>query len=403
MGSSLVRLARRIRLPERDPPRPSNILPLGERWRRYLSRGARSLEEGEYHAAAEAFEKALEAAPEEPQVLLAVGRERMRQGRFDDAEGPLRQACAALPESTAAAAALARLLGLHQGKPQEAYQVLHRALEHCQDTAALHVVRGELLLEEGAFAEARAAFGRAMDDPVAAEAARIGMARTYNIEGINLSEQGQCEPAIFSFKRAADLEPGWSGPYVNMGVVLSRLGKKAKAMEAYATALERDPTNPVAHFNLGNAQHELGLLGEAVRTFEELMMIAPDYPHVRGALANVLGEMKEFDRAIALLLEELECDARCVSCWTSLGLAYICTGNPERGEQCLRRALELDPRYFNAIHNLATLYVTQQRYDEAERVLREAFRLDPRRTVELLAQGGQLDAIRQMERFRFLE
>jgi len=382
---------------------PSKILPLTQRWRLLLNQGSRALDDGDYHGAGELFEQALELAPDEPQVLLAAGRERMRQGRYDDAEPLLRRAVAALPKSTTAAAALARLLGLHQGKPTEAYQVLHAALERVEGRAPLHVIRGELLLEEGAFSDARAAFGQALDDPAATEAARIGLARTYNIEGITLSEQGQSEPALFAFKRAADLEPGWSGPYVNLGVVLGRLGKRAKAMDAYSAALERDPTNPVALFNLGTAQHEAGLLGEAIRTYEELLMLAPDYPHVRGAMANVLGEMKDFDRSIALLLEELEIDPRCVSCWTSLGLAYVCTGNVERGEQCLRRALELDPRYFNAIHNLAALFVTQRRYDDAERVLREAFRLDPKRTSQLLASDTQLSSIRTMERFRFLE
>jgi len=382
---------------------PSRVVPLSDHWRVYLSRGSRALEDGDHQAAARAFEQALELGPDEPQAQLAAGRERMRQGRYDAAEPLLCRAADALPQSTAAAAALARLFGLHQGKSKEAYQVLHAALQRCTDRAPLHVIRGELLLEEGAFADARAAFGQAVDDPAASEAARIGMARTYNVEGITLSEQGAPEPALFAFKRAADLEPGWSGPHVNMGVVLSRLGKRSRAMEAYSAALERDPTNPVALFNLGTAQHEAGLHGEAVRTFEELIMIAPDYPHVRGSLANVLGEMKEFDRAISLLLEELEIDCRCVSCWTSLGLAYVCAGNTERGEQCLRRALELDPRYFNAIHNLATLYVTQRRFDEAERVLREAFRLDPQRTSRLLASDHQFEPIRQMEQFRFLQ
>lgn len=382
---------------------PSKVIPLSRRWRLLLNQGARCLEDGDYRGASRAFEQALEHGPDEPQVLLAAGRERMRQGRYDAAEPLLYRAVEALPESTAAAAALARLLGLHQGKPKEAYQVLHAALDRVEEPAPLHVIRGELLLEEGAFADARAAFGQALDDPTSTESARIGLARTYNIEGISLSEQGQCEPALFAFKRAADLEPGWSGPYVNMGVVLSRLGKRGRAMDAYAAALERDPTNPVALFNLGTAQHESGLHGEAVRTYEELLMLAPDYPHVRGALANVLGEMKDFDRAIALLLEELEIDGRCVSCWTSLGLAYVCTGNTERGEQCLQRALELDPRYFNAIHNLAALYVTQRRYDEAERVLREAFRLDPQRTTQLLSSDAHLSPLREMERFRFLQ
>jgi tetratricopeptide (TPR) repeat protein len=242
-----------------------------------------------------------------------------------------------------------------------------------------------------------------VDDPVAVEAARAGLARTYNAEGIALSEQGRYEPAIFAFKRAADHEPRWSGPHVNLGVVFGRMGKTSKAVEAYMEALEREPGNPVAYFNLGTAQHKLGLRQESVRTFEELLQIAPDYPHVRSALANVLGELKEFDRAIAMLLEELEINDRCVASWSSLGLAYVCTGNTERGEECLLRALELDPDYFNAIHNLAALYATQRRYEDAERILRTAHRLDPARTSELMARDRQLAALRELERFRFLQ
>lgn len=381
---------------------PSKLLPFAQRWRLYLSRGKRNLEQGNYQQATEAFEKAFEEAPEEPHVQLAVGREWMRQGRFEEAETLLTKACQAMKHSTTAAVALSRLLGLHLNKPQEAFERIHQALSTCDEAAPLHVIRGELLLEEGAYLEARAAFGQALDDPVSAEAAKIGLARTYNAEGIDLSSEGKLESAIFAFKRAADLEPDWSGPYVNMGVVFGRLNRTLKAVEAYTAALEREPSNPVAFFNLGTAQHRLGRYHEAIRCFEELLQIAPDYPHVRGALANVLGEMKNFDRAIALLLEELDIDPGCVSCWTSLGLSYICTGNPQRGESCLRRALQLDPGYFNAIHNLATLYVTQKRFEEAESILREAFRLDPQRTAQILLSDDQLAAIRQMDRFRFL-
>lgn len=349
---------------------------------------------GDFHTAAKAFERAYQEAPEEPQVLLALGREYMRQGRYEEAEPLLRAAYDRQP-GVAAGVMLARLLGLHLGFKQEAFEQIHHTLAVCpaDGTAPLHVIRGELLLDEGAFSEARAAFGLAIDDPIAAGSARAGLARTYNTEGISLSERGQYEPAIFAFKRAADLEPGWSGPYVNLGVVFGYIGKTAKAAEAYAAALERDSANPVAYFNLGTAQQKLGQRRRAVRTFEELLQLAPDYPHVRGALANVLGELKDFDRAIAMLLEELEIDNTCVSCWTSLGLSYICTGNVERGEQCLHKALELDPGYFNAIHNLATLYVTQGRYDEAERILREALRRDPQRTTQLLVSDQQLGMI----------
>jgi tetratricopeptide (TPR) repeat protein len=381
----------------------TKVLPLREGWRRHLSRGARFLQQGRFGEAAEAFERALREAPEEPQTLLALGRERARQGRYHEAEHLLRAALERQPASAAAAASLARVLGLHQGRREEAFQVVHAVLPTCSEPGPLHVIRGELLLEEGTFGAARAAFGQALDDPLSGEAARVGMARTYNAEGIALSERLEYEPAVFSFKRAADLDPEWSGPHVNLGVVFGRMGKLGKAVEAYMDALHRDPQNPVALFNLGTAQKELGRHADAIRALEELLLLAPDYPHARAALANVLGEMREFDRAIALLLEELDIDQRCVSCWSSLGLAYICSGNAERGEQCLRRALEIDPGYFNAIRNLAVLYVTQRRYEAAERLLEGAFRLDPERTTQLVTSDRHFESIRAMEQFRFLE
>ena len=379
------------------------VVPLPESWRLLLQRGARCLRDGDYGRALEAFEQAHREAPDEPQVALALGREQLRQGRYDAAERLLRRALELQPGSAAATAALARCLGLHQGKAPEAFALLHSALKACSEPAPLHVVRGELLLDSGAFLDARAAFGQAMDDPISAEAAQLGLARTYNSEGIALCERGDHEPAIFALKRAADLDPTWAGPHVNLGVVFGRMGKLGKALEAYQAALEREPASPVALFNLGTAQHELGQRKDAVHTFEELLLVAPDYPHARSALANVLGELRDFDRTIALLLEELDADGECVSCWSSLGLAYICAGNPARGEQCLLRALELDDGYFNAIHNLANLYVAQKRLDAAEELLLRAAHVDPRRTAELLATDGRFSHLRDREALRGLQ
>lgn len=378
-----------------EPCATGTVLPLSA-WRHHLQRGSSALELGRYAEATLAFERALAEAPREPRVLLALGRERMRQGRYGEAEELLRGAHREQP-SPASAVALARVLGLHRGRAEEAFSLVHESLASAgpAERAPLQVIRGELLLEEGSYLEARVAFVQALDDEVSSEAARLGLARSFNLEGIALSERGDDERALFAFKRAADLDQGWSGPCTNMGVVFGRLGRTAKAVDAYHAALARDPQNPIALFNLGTALHELGRHREAVRWFEELLLIAPDYPQVRGALANVLGELGELDRAIALLLEEIEIDPASPSAWSSLGLAHVCSGNPERGEECLRRALELDPTYFNAIHNLATLYLTQRRTEEARRLLARAFEVDPVRSERLCASDPGLATLRQ--------
>ncbi len=376
-----------------------NVILLEKSWRFHLNRGMRYLREGHAVKATQAFEKAYHEAPDQHQVQLALGRQRMRQGRYDEAASLLRQAYAVNPASVATVVALSRVLGLHQGALVEAFQLIHTGLSAGLEVPSLQAVRGELLLEEGAYLEARSAFGLAMDSPKAQDVARIGLARTFNMEGIALSERGEDEPAIFAFKRAADLDEEWSGPWVNMGVVFGRMGKMGRALDAYEAALERDPENGVATFNQGTAYHERGDLHAAVASFEILLAMIPDYPHVRGSLANVLAEMKEWDRAIALFLEELDIDEECSQCWSGLGMSYIFTGNLDRGEQCLVRALELDAACFNANWGLATLYVAQKRFDAAEDVLGQAFSLDPHRTRKLLQSDSHFNSVPELSRF----
>ena len=165
-------------------------------------------------------------------------------------------------------------------------------------------------------------------DAKATGPARTGLARTYNLEGINLSNAGELQRAAFAFKRAADLDPAWSAPCVNMGVVLGRLGKPSKAISAYHAALRRDPHNPVAYYNMGSAHHELGELPKAVRAVETLLSICPRYPQARLALANTLIDLGQHDRAIALLLEEIDRRRRRCRCGPASGWRTSAAATP---------------------------------------------------------------------------
>jgi tetratricopeptide (TPR) repeat protein len=372
------------------------VFDLSQAWRRLLSQGLKQMQLGYYAKAVEKLEHAYREAPEEPMVLVALGRERLRQGRAEEAEALLRLAHEKEPSNATAAAALARSLGLHQGRLDEALSLITGALAQCSEKEPLLVVKGELLLELGRPLEARVAFERAQDHEITGEPARLGLARSYNLEGIELCERGEFEPAIFAFKHAANLDPEWSGPWVNLGVAFGRMGRSERSLEAYAAALEREPRNPVALFNQGTLLHEIGRLKDAAITLEDLLIVAPDYPQARAALANVLGEMKEFDRAIALFLEEIEIDPCQASSWSSLGLAYVCSGHVPKGEECLEQALALDPNHINSFFNLAAIYVSQERYEDARRVLRRAQVIDPQKTQKLLAQEKHFEKIREL-------
>lgn len=382
-----------------------NVIRLDRSWRSYLNRGMEALKQSRFANAVEAFEAAYTIAPDQVEVLQALGRERMRQHRYLDALTLLERALAIQPESVATVATLARLLGLHLDQRENAFKIIHRALEQNsvdQNTSPLHIIRGELLLEEGAYLDARAAFGRVLDEDIADEAARIGMMRTYNVEGIALSEQGLYEQAVFAFKRAIDLDARWAGPWVNLGVAFSRIHRPHKALEAFDEALMRDATNPVACFNKGTTLREIGRAKESVEVLEQLFTVAPDYPQLVIALANALCDVGDFDRAIAVLLDEVESAKTSAQSWTALGLAYIGSGNSARGEECLRYAISFDPKYTNAKLNLIIFLVSQGRDEEADQWLEQVREADPASMNKVFGSSTRAAQIRRLERFSFL-
>src|SRR5215831_5934943 len=379
-----------------------NVVPLGDRWRTHMTRGLRALEQGDHEGAQTHFAEAYRLAPERAETCAALGREHLRRGQIEEAEPLLRKACSRDPELLSGVAALARLLGLGRGKLGEAHALLDEAMVRHAEEPALLLVKGELYLEGDRIPEARAVFERALDLGGDAEAAKAGLARTCNAEGITLSEGGHDEQALFWFKRAADLDGAWAGPHVNLGVVFARLGKAVRAREQYDRAIDLDPSNPVAFFNLGNLCRVQSDSAEAVRAYQRVLDLAPDYPHVRGALADALGELGEFERAIELFRQELERDPQSLSCWGNLGLAYACEGEDEKAEQCLRRALELNPNYFNACCNLAGLLVRQDRPGEAVDLLQRALAIDADRARTWFSRDERFAEFRDRPEFAFL-
>jgi Flp pilus assembly protein TadD len=379
-----------------------NVVAIGERWRIHLERGVRSLETGDSEGAHTHFAEAHRLAPDRAETCAALGREYLRRGKLDKAEPLLRQAWEADPELLSAVAALSRLVGLGRGRLDEAHAMLDEALGRRPDVPALLIVRGELFLEADRIPEARTAFERSLavgGDPVTAKA---GLARTFNAEGISLSESGQDEMALFWFKRATDLDAQWAGPHVNLGVVFARLGRPARARAAYQRAIELDGTNPVVFFNLGNLCRMQADSEGAIKAYERVLELAPEYPYVRGALGDALGEIGEFPRAITLFRQELERDPNNLTCWGNLGLAYACEGEDGQAEACLRRSLEIDPRYFNGCCNLAAVLVRQGKTIEAADLLRRARDIDAKRARIWFTRDERFEPWQDHPRFEFL-
>lgn len=270
-------------------------------WRGLLEEGVGHLSRGEYSEAAYWFEAAQGKEPDHPLTCYALGRERMRQGRYYEAESLLRKAADLDPTLLPAAFCLVRLLGLHLDRMVEAWELINKIsclASEMNQKEALLLLRGELELERPfGFVDAQKTFKQVLEMGKRNSAAKEGLSRACNLEGIDLARRGQHEQALFALKKACCLSPGWAAPRVNMGAVFQCLHKPRLALREYRKALALESWNPTALYNLGKIYLQLDELGRSAGCYRRLLQHFPFYPGVRAALAELVKRRRDLESA----------------------------------------------------------------------------------------------------------
>jgi Flp pilus assembly protein TadD len=349
-------------------------------WRAELTRGLMLARNDDAEGARAAFARAHALAPDEAQPAYSLARAEQRRGRDLEAERLLRVALAARPDWPLAAIALARLLA-ERAQPNlpaaltEARRVLAPAQARHPRHPLLQLVEAQLLIDEERVDESRALLERigagGHASPTLQRRCREQLARVENLTGIGLSRDGHDDAALFAFKRACDLDPGWAAPRANLGALWQRLNKPHKAREQYERALAIDAAHPLAHFNLGLLLRERGDLDGAAQAFAAAVTADPPHPEARVQLAMTLSDRGEHRRAILLFEEELRHGrSNAATIYTHLGVACAHAGEPTRAEAALRQALALDGNHAPALRNLAALYAAAGRWIDAAALLR---------------------------------
>ncbi|MDX1630419.1 MAG: tetratricopeptide repeat protein [Thermoanaerobaculia bacterium] len=269
-------------------------------------------------------------------IHMLAGNRATHLGRPAEAAQAFRRAVEAAPENLQARKALGAALA-RSGRPQEALSVYREVLVRDPDSPASHLNTGMLLARQGQLAEARDHLRRAT------ELAPDYLKAWVNLAGV-LSETGDLEDAADAAARAAELAPGDPEVRAQHGLLLARTGRPEEAtreLEAaldasgalppdrdrsvrlelarllgrqgryesaarrYAEVLERDPALEEAYF--GRAMSLLLAREEAAarETLDEGLERLPESLALRHALARLLAtataaEVRDGDRALTL-------------------------------------------------------------------------------------------------------
>ncbi len=381
----------------------------------YLEQGETLASEGLVEEALSRFEQALETAPENPEVIEAVGRALLNLGRLEEAEASFLDALELDPEWVAPRMGLA-MVALSRDEPFKIVHHLERAIEmdpaypdayvelgryygfmgepalakatferwtnRLPEDADMLINAGLTLFDAADYAEALEFFEKAVE-AASDEVQKCG-ARTFRANALDML--GRYAEAVGAYEEVIGAAPEWWEAHANLGICHARNGDLEKAEAAFRRGLEDCPGSPEIRDEL--AAHLLALrknLPEALRLSEEAVALGRDeirhlltLGEARLALEDEAGATEAYGAILALDPENPEAHLE-------LGIIHERGGEMDRAEEHFVESLKADPANPRALYSYASLYYTADDLEVAEEILERAIAADARYSPALSA------------------
>lgn len=316
-----------------DPKAPDPRLLLEEAWMRNRLRhtpgdrismynlGAALAAEGRFRDAIQIYEQDIQAHPDDPRTLTALGAALNGGGDWQGAR-----------------ATFAKAVVVSEKAPNVSRS---QACDARFDLANLDLVHRQLNAAEEEFRSQLAACPEDTET-------HAGLAET-------LLAEGQTDPAQAEFHRALELAPDNPQALVDLAGIELDAGNNALAMEHLKEAVRVQPSSELARSQFARAYAQSGDLDGALTELRKAAELKPGDPAVHSALSQVLSEAGKFEEAITqqrLALKLLEDDA---DGWNNLGVLEARTGKIEAARKDFQHALDLQPNHAQARANLERL------------------------------------------------
>ena len=372
----------------------------------YLEQGETLASEGLIEEALSRFEQALDAAPENPEAIEAVGRALLNLGRLEEAEASFLDALEIDPEWVAPRMGLA-LVALGRDEPFKIVHHLERAIEadpgypesyvelgryygymgepalakatferwtgrHPEDADML-INAGLTLFDAADFAEAYAFFEKAIE--AATEADQRSGALTFRANALDML--GRYDEAVTAYEDVIAETPEWWEAHANLGICHARNGHLERAEGAFRRGLEDCPGSPEIRDEL--AAHLLaqgGDLQEALKLSEEAVALGRDEIRHLITLGEVKLALGDDEGTAEAYRAVLDLDPENPDAHLELGILHERLGETTEAEEHFVESLKADPGNPRALYSYASLYYTADDLETAEEILERAVAAD---------------------------
>jgi tetratricopeptide (TPR) repeat protein len=266
--------------------------------------------------------------------LMKEGRDLAAQGRFAEAEVPLKQAAELAPEN---------------------YPLL----------TLLGKVEGRL----GKQADAIALFRRVVSGQPKMADAHVNLA-------IALADAGHLEEALNETSTAISLSPKLASAHLNRARLLADLHRPEEAEKEFIAAHQLDPDNPDCLFYWALLEKDRGNLEKQTSLFQQLVRLQPDNQKALLLLAQSLQRERKDAETIAVLRQILKLNPDSENALYMLSMELRRT-DPEESKKlqqefAAQKRKEADLAQVKSLGNEAYQAANKQDWPEAIRILKKA-------------------------------
>jgi predicted O-linked N-acetylglucosamine transferase (SPINDLY family) len=243
-------------------------------------------------------------------------------------------------------------------RPEEAADLLRRAVAARPTDAGAHSNYGNSLNDLKRFEEALDSYSRALK-------IKPDFAEAYFNRGNALRELKRFEEALDSYACALKIKPYDVEVYSNRGLILLDLKRFEEALDSFASALKIKPDFAEAYNNRGLALRELKRFEEALDSFASALKIKPDFAEVYSNRGNTLRELKRFEEALDSFASALKIRPGFAEAYNNRGLALKELKRFEEALNSFASALRIRPDFAEVYNNRGLALKELKRFEEA--------------------------------------
>lgn len=361
-----------------------------------LSLGRTRLMAGRVERALAAFKAAVDYAPADPSIRMAIAKACIASGQkqlFPEARAQAEQAAKLAPDRALVIGLLGWVrerCGDREGA-RAAYQAALQ-IDPNQDYAERKLLHLELSAQDLRAAQRHAEHlvARLPDDP-----------EHHFLLALVASREGKLDDARTYYSTAIEKAKGqYPEAYFNLGRLEKTAGNFEAAIAAYRTALEQKPAYPEALNNLGLLLGAAGKPDEARRAWQEALRLDERYAPAWVNLGDLAAAERDFAKAEAAFGQALALRPQLTSALLGLARAKRDAGRVVDAVASYRALLGLQARNARAWFELAELLERQADLRGAADAAMKASQLSPEsseflfKRADMLAKVGDLGAAR---------